>query len=63
MMPAHGRYFQAACTTRLPGYRANAVQPLLVNCPVIAGDVKAYIQAAPTGQGITSRSVWAALTG
>jgi hypothetical protein len=35
------------------GIESNAAQPLYLNRPVTAGDVKAYVQAAPTGSGIT----------
>jgi hypothetical protein len=35
------------------GIEANAAQPLYLNQPLAAGDVKAYVQAAPTGSGIT----------
>jgi hypothetical protein len=35
------------------GIESNAAQPFYLNRPVTAGDVKAYVQAAPTGSGIT----------
>ncbi|HZT28813.1 MAG TPA: hypothetical protein VFA33_02945 [Bryobacteraceae bacterium] len=35
------------------GIESNAAQPLYLNRPVTAGDVKGYVQAAPTGSGIT----------
>jgi hypothetical protein len=35
------------------GVESNAVQPLYLNRPVTVGDVKAYVQAAPTGAAIT----------
>jgi hypothetical protein len=35
------------------GIESNAAQPLYLNRPVTVGDVKAYVQAAPTGSGIT----------
>jgi hypothetical protein len=35
------------------GIESNAAQPLYLNRPVTAGDVKAYVQSAPTGSGIT----------
>jgi len=37
------------------GTESNAAQPLYLNRPVTAGDVKAYVQAEPTGAGITLR--------
>ncbi len=33
------------------GVESNAAQPLYLNRPVTVGDVKAYVQAAPTGSG------------
>jgi hypothetical protein len=35
------------------GVESNAAQPLYLNRPVTVGDVKGYVQAAPTGSGIT----------
>src|ERR1039458_5999546 len=35
------------------GVESNAAQPLYLNRPVTVGDVKAYVQAAPTGAAIT----------
>jgi hypothetical protein len=35
------------------GIESNAAQPLYLNRPVTAGDVKGYVQAAPTGSGLT----------
>src|SRR5579884_898458 len=35
------------------GIESNAAQPLYLNRPVTVGDVKAYVQSAPTGSGIT----------
>jgi hypothetical protein len=35
------------------GVESNAAQPLYLNRPVTVGDVKAYVQAAPTGSAIT----------
>ncbi|MGA2721577.1 MAG: hypothetical protein ABSG79_04105 [Bryobacteraceae bacterium] len=35
------------------GIESNAAQPLYLNRPVTVGDVKGYVQAAPTGSGIT----------
>jgi len=35
------------------GVESNAAQPLYLNRPVTVGDVKGYVQAAPTGAGIT----------
>ncbi len=35
------------------GIQSNAAQPLYLNHPVTAGDVKGYVQSAPTGSGIT----------
>jgi hypothetical protein len=35
------------------GIEANAAQPLYLNRPVTVGDVKAYVQSAPTGSGIS----------
>jgi len=35
------------------GIESNAAQPLYLNRPVTVGDVKAYVQAAPTGSGLT----------
>jgi hypothetical protein len=35
------------------GIEANAAQPLYLNHSVTAGDVKAYLQDAPTGSGLT----------
>jgi len=35
------------------GIEANAAQPLYLNQPLAAGDVKAYLQTAPTGSGLT----------
>jgi hypothetical protein len=35
------------------GIESNAAQPLYLNGPVTVGDVKAYVQAAPTGSGVT----------
>jgi hypothetical protein len=49
------------------GVESNAAQPLYLNRPVTVGDVKAYVQAAPTGSGITftiyvGGTAWLALT-
>lgn len=49
------------------GIESNAAQPLYLNRPVTVGDVKAYVQAAPTGSGITftiyvGATAWLALT-
>jgi len=35
------------------GVESNAAQPLYMNRPVTVGDVKVYVQARPTGSGIT----------
>ena len=35
------------------GIESNAAQPLYLNRAVTAGDVKAYLQDAPTGSGLT----------
>ena len=35
------------------GVESNAAQPLYLNRPVTVGDVKGYVQAAPTGAAIT----------
>jgi hypothetical protein len=35
------------------GIESNAAQPLYLNRPVTVGDVKAYVQSAPTGSGIS----------
>ena len=35
------------------GIESNAAQPLYLNRPVTVGDVKGYVQAAPTGSGST----------
>ena len=35
------------------GIESNAAQPLYLNRPVTVGDVKAYVQTAPTGSAIT----------
>ncbi|MBZ5594753.1 MAG: hypothetical protein LAP39_21115 [Acidobacteriia bacterium] len=35
------------------GIESNAAQPLYLNRFVTVGDVKGYVQAAPTGSGIT----------
>jgi hypothetical protein len=35
------------------GIEANAAQPLYLNRPVTVGDVKSYVQSAPTGSGIS----------
>src|SRR5436190_20656354 len=35
------------------GVESNAAQPLYLNRPVTVGDVKGYVQAVPTGSGIT----------
>ena len=34
------------------GIKSNAAQPLYLNRPVTVGNVKGYVQAAPTGSGI-----------
>jgi hypothetical protein len=49
------------------GIESNAAQPLYLNGPVTVGDVKAYVQAAPTGSGITftiyvGGAAWLSLT-
>jgi hypothetical protein len=49
------------------GVESNAAQPLYLNGPVTVGDVKAYVQAAPTGAGITftiyvGGAAWLSLT-
>lgn len=49
------------------GIESNAAQPLYVNRPFTAGDVKAYVQTAPTGSGVTftiyvGGTAWLALT-
>jgi hypothetical protein len=49
------------------GVESNAAQPLYLNRPVTVGDVKAYVQAAPTGAAITftiyvGGSAWLTLT-
>ena len=49
------------------GVESNAAQPLYLNGPVTVGDVKAYVQAAPTGSGITftiyvGGAAWLSLT-
>ena len=36
------------------GVESNAAQPLYLNRPVTVGDVKAYVQAAPTGAAIST---------
>ncbi len=45
-----GLVFQMAGTL---GIEANAAQPLYLNQPVTAGNVKAYVTDAPTGSGLT----------
>jgi len=49
------------------GIESNAAQPLYLNRPVTVGDVKGYVQAAPTGSGITftiyvGATAWLTLT-
>ncbi len=49
------------------GIESNAAQPLYLNRPVTVGDVKGYVQAAPTGSGITftiyvGGTAWLSLT-
>jgi hypothetical protein len=49
------------------GIESNAAQPLYLNRPVTVGDVKAYVQSAPTGSGITftiyvGSTAWLTLT-
>jgi len=49
------------------GIESNAAQPLYLNLPVTVGDVKGYVQAAPTGSGITftiyvGTTAWLTLT-
>jgi hypothetical protein len=49
------------------GIESNAAQPLYLNRPVTAGDVKGYVQTAPTGSGITftiyvGTTAWLTLT-
>jgi hypothetical protein len=49
------------------GVESNAAQPLYLNGTVTAGDVKAYVQTAPTGSGITftiyvGGAAWLSLT-
>ena len=49
------------------GVESNAAQPLYLNHPVTVGDVKGYVQAAPTGSGITftiyvGATAWLTLT-
>jgi hypothetical protein len=49
------------------GVESNAAQPLYLNRPVTVGDVKGYVQAAPTGSGITftiyvGATAWLTLT-
>jgi len=49
------------------GIESNAAQPLYLNRPVSVGDVKGYVQAAPTGSGITftiyvGTTAWLTLT-
>jgi hypothetical protein len=49
------------------GVESNASQPLYLNHPVTVGDVKGYVQAAPTGSGITftiyvGTTAWLTLT-
>ena len=49
------------------GIESNAAQPLYLNRPVTAGDVKGYVGAAPTGSGITftiyvGTTAWLTLT-
>lgn len=49
------------------GIESNAAQPLYLNRPVTVGDVKGYVQAAPTGSGITftiyvGTTAWLTLT-
>jgi hypothetical protein len=49
------------------GIESNAAQPLYLNGPVTVGDVKAYVQAAPTGSGMTftiyvGGAAWLSLT-
>jgi len=46
---------------------SNAAQPPYLNRPVTLGDVKAYVEAAPTGSGITftiyvGATAWLTLT-
>jgi len=49
------------------GIESNAAQPLYLNRPVTVGDVKGYVQAAPTGAGVTftiyvGTTAWLTLT-
>lgn len=49
------------------GVQSNAAQPLYLNRPVTAGDVKGYLQTAPTGSGLSftiyiGGSAWLSLT-
>jgi hypothetical protein len=49
------------------GIESNAAQPLYLNRPVTVGDVKAYVQTAPTGSGLTftiyvGSAAWLTLT-
>lgn len=49
------------------GIESNAAQPLYLNRPVSVGDVKACVEAAPTGSGITftiyaGTTAWLTLT-
>jgi hypothetical protein len=49
------------------GVESNAAQALYLNRPVTVGDVKAYLQAAPTGPAITltiyvGGAAWLSLT-
>ena len=49
------------------GIESNAAQPLYLNRPVTVGDVKGYVQTAPTGSGITftiyvGTTAWLTLT-
>jgi hypothetical protein len=49
------------------GVQSNAAQPLYLNRPVTAGDVKGYLQTAPTGSGLSftiyiGGTAWLSLT-
>ncbi len=39
------------------GIESNTVQPLYLNGPLYVGDVKAYVQASPTGSESRSQSM------
>ena len=59
-----GMVFQVQSTL---GVESNAAQPLYLNRPVTVGDVKAYLQTAPTGSAITftmyaGGAAWLSLT-